>query len=116
MILIYGTVLYGITLCILWFCQKGIWGIFTSDPQMEQEREWYYYGFFIMCALDFWQVIFNGSFKALGKMDIFNKFNFVTYFLIIIPLSIVLCFYVGEYNGYIDHDGHHTIKKQKGLG
>jgi len=116
LIIIYSTVVYLLTLCLLWFCQKGIWRIFTSNPLLDREREWYYYGFFLMCALDFWQVIFSGTFRALGKMDIFNKFNFISYFIIIIPLSIVLSFYVGKFNAHVDHGWFHSIEKKKGLG
>ena len=49
-------------------------------------------------------------------MDTFNKFNFISYFLIIIPLSVCLCFYVGEYHGYDDHGWFFTLKMKKGLG
>jgi len=69
-----------------------------------------------MSCLDFWQVIFSGTFKALGRMDIFSKFNFISYFLIIIPLSIVLVFSCGEYNGYEDHGWFYTVEKKKGFG
>lgn len=84
---------------------------------LDNDRKWYYWGFFIMTCLDYWQVIFSGSFRALGKMDIFNKFNFVTYFIIIIPLSCVLSFKVGKYNGYTKHGWFFTENKDKdGLG
>ena len=108
--------MYLITLAVLWFFQKEIWGIFTKNPLLTKEREWYFFGFFIMCAIDFWQVIFSGTFRALGKMDIFNKFNFISYFLIIVPLSIVLTFYVGKFNAHVDHGWFHTIVKKDGLG
>ena len=81
---------------------------------MEQERILYYWGFFLMTCIDYWQVILSGSFRALGKMNIFNKLNFVTYFIIIIPLTIVFSFYTGEHNHWIP--GKTVLNIQKGLG
>ena len=45
-------------------------------------------------------------------MEMFSKFNFVTYFVIICPATILLAFYVGEHVTY-EHD---QIITEKGFG
>ena len=69
---------------------------------MDYERVYYYYGFFFMTCFDYWQVILSGTFRALGEMDLFSKFNFVTYFVIICPLTAYLAFYTGAHYTMID--------------
>lgn len=59
-----------------------------------------------MNCLDFWQVILAGTFRALEKVDLFGKFNFVSYFVIILPLTYVLVFRVGS---HIDETGKTII-------
>ena len=54
-----------------------------------------------MTCFDFWQVILSGTFRALGEMSKFSKFNFVTYFVIICPVTVYLAFYTGEHLSYI---------------
>lgn len=65
-----------------------------------------------MTCLDYWQVILSGTYRALGEMEKFSKFNFVTYFVIILGLSIYFSFYVGN---HIDIMDKNQIPK-KGLG
>ena len=45
-------------------------------------------------------------------MEMFSKFNFVTYFIIICPVTVLLAFYVGE------HESFHNDKltSSKGYG
>ena len=68
-----------------------------------------YVGFFFMTCLDFWQVILSGTFRALEKVEMFSKFNFVSYFIIILPCTYFLAFHVGE---HVTAEG----KTIKGLG
>jgi Na+-driven multidrug efflux pump len=70
---------------------------------LREHRDSVYYGFFIMTAFDFWQVILAGTFRALEKVDLFSKFNIVTYFVIILPVSSILAFYVGTHTDYTNN-------------
>jgi Na+-driven multidrug efflux pump len=57
-------------------------------------------------------VILSGTFRALGEMTKFGKFNFITYFVIILGLSIYLCIFTGEH--VLLDDGVTTHKKGYG--
>jgi Na+-driven multidrug efflux pump len=65
-----------------------------------------------MTCLDYWQVILSGTYRALGQMDKFSKFNFVTYFIIILGLSIYMSLYTGEHVVIVDNKQIH----KKGFG
>lgn len=53
--------------------------------------------------LDFWQTIFIGVFKGLGKQDICNKINIFSYYVLCVPLAIAFTFYLPT-GGYY-HNG-----------
>ena len=42
-------------------------------------------------------------------MTTFSKFNFITYFIIIVPLSVLLSFYVGGH----ESEKHHVLSKHE---
>lgn len=109
-VMIFSSIVYTIVLCILWFCQEPIWRIFSTTKDLDYTRTLYYYGFFFMTCLDYWQVILSGTFRALGEMKSFSKFNFITYFVIILGLSVYFSLYTGHHT-YINEDK--TIHKQK---
>ena len=81
----------------LWFAQGPIFDIFTKKEDLRELRKKVYYGFFLMTAFDFWQVILAGTFRSLEKVELFSKFNFVTYFVIILPVSWILALSVGTH-------------------
>jgi len=51
----------------------------------------------ILLILDFWNNIFGGVFRGLGKQAYFNILNFISYDGICIPLAIILTFFVGSH-------------------
>jgi Na+-driven multidrug efflux pump len=59
-------------------------------------RERVYWIFFILLLLDFWNNIFGGVFRGLGKQAFFNVLNFISYYLICVPLAILFTFYIGS--------------------
>ena len=59
-------------------------------------REKVFDAYFALLILDFWQTIFLGVFRGLGKQAICNVINIFTYYALAIPLAIVFTFHVGN--------------------
>lgn len=78
---------------ILWFCQEQIFSIFTMDDKVQLLRSEVYQAYFLLLILDFWQTIFLGVFRGLGKQAICNVINIFSYYALAIPLAIFFTFY-----------------------
>ena len=79
----------------MWFGRDFIYGLFTADAKVNDKE---YIAFYLMNQLDFWQVILAGTFRALEKVDLFGRFNFITYFVIIVPLTYFFIFKIGSHS------------------
>lgn len=66
-----------------------------------------------MTVFDYWQVVLNGAFRALGKLNIFSIFNLISYFGLVLPFTVVFVFFVGSHEEY---DSEMKLITIKGLG
>ena len=71
----------------------------------------------LVLALDFWQVILGGTLRALVLQDIASVLYFVSYYLILTPISVLFAFYVGSHTDYaakasskVNHEDVGTIE------
>ena len=66
--------------------------IFTSEPQVVKFTNEAIWIVLVVISLDFVQGSLNGTIKALSKQNPAMYINFVTYYVIVIPLAVYFTF------------------------
>ena len=98
----FGLAWWIFEILMLYFFFDSIWGTFTQDASMNKIRdEVFVYAMLGLC-IDFPQVSLGGPLKGLGLQEISSKLYFINYYIIMIPVSILFSFYVGEHYNYDD--------------
>jgi len=95
---------------ILWFYQDQIFNTFTRSDAIKDIQHNIYWIVFIVLVQDFWQNIFGGVFRGLGKQGLFNKINFISYYVLLLPLSILFVFYIGT------NENYYMADQKRGMG
>mmetsp|Transcript_8336 Transcript_8336/g.13948 ORF Transcript_8336/g.13948 Transcript_8336/m.13948 type:complete len:97 (+) Transcript_8336:941-1231(+) len=77
------------------FLSDKMFALFTSDKELLFLQKVAFPYVLAFCLLDFWQGIFGGVIRALGKQGVASVVTFVCYYLVVLPLTVILAFYVG---------------------
>ena len=66
--------------------------MFTESEDLREMRPKIFWAVYLVLMFDFWVGVFSGAIRAIGKQGIFCFLNFITYYIIIIPVSYFLAF------------------------
>jgi len=69
-----------------------MFSLFTTDIEITQLHASVFPIVLASAIFDFWQAIFGGVVRALGKQGVASVINFIAYYLIVLPLSFILTF------------------------
>ena len=81
----------------MYFGIPFVFGSITQSPILNLMCDTFKNLFVITMLIDFWQVVIGGAIRALGKQGIFALINFMSYYMIALPLSFYLPFHVGSH-------------------
>jgi Na+-driven multidrug efflux pump len=80
-------------LSILFSMRKQLVKMFTYQEELRQLTSTLAWGMILFHGMDFLQGVQCGIIKALNRQKYAAYINFVTYYVIIVPLAYFMCFY-----------------------
>ena len=112
-LLIYAAVVFIMVYTPIYAFGDAIFGVFTQKELLHKiGRKMFVWAFLCFC-LDYWQLIFGGPIRALGKQGVATMINIFAFFGIILPISYPVAIL---YDKHMGPNKEGTIIEKDGLG
>jgi MATE family multidrug resistance protein len=82
---------------LLLLLQNAMIDAFTADEQIKKIGHNLFPIFLLLSTVDFMQAVLSGVIRGLAAQRIFSLISFVSYYVIMVPLSYYLAFKVGSH-------------------
>lgn len=99
---------------LMYFCIQPLIHSITQSAPINMLCESTKVYFMVAMLLDFWQIVIGGAIRALGKQGVFALINFISYYMIALPLSFYLPFKVGSHQQM--PDSNDNLLEVEGMG